>query len=93
MTEIDRQEAEAAVLERSGQLQAAVLAVLNQPGERWHAQPTIVAHALAETLGRVLSFVVLHDPTRRDWTADLLAHVADLVDLTHAAATAEETRH
>ena len=87
-----RADAEHQVLARSGQLQHAFLDLPNRPENEWFNQPHIVAHAIAETLGRVLAYIVVHDPNKAAWAGTLLDHIAALV----AAASrgdANQTRH
>jgi hypothetical protein len=70
---------EARALARSGQLQLALLRVLNDPVERWDQTPAIAARGIAEVLLRALTYIVQQNGRRRSWALDLLDDVRDQV--------------
>lgn len=89
-------EAQGQVRARSQQLQLRFLEILNAPADRWAEQPCIAAHAIAQTLGRVLAAIVTADGTRVPLAMDLLDYVRQHVTTAAAIAagpTPGETRH
>ena len=94
MIDEQRDRDEQLALARSELLRGRILAILNEPGERWAEQPLIAGHGLARTLGDLLAWVVLHDGSRLGWATDLLGMVREHVEAAAVQAVGpQERRH
>jgi hypothetical protein len=67
-----------------------LLEVLNAKPDAWHAGPAVVAHALGEVLGSVLTAALRLDASRLPWALALLDQVRAHVVAADAPA---EVRH
>jgi hypothetical protein len=86
---------QAALLARSYHLQELLMAVLNEPAERWASEPCTAAHAIAEVLARLLGTIVMFEPARLAWACELLDSVRQhpLDASTLITRARRETRH